>query len=138
MKSVEYIEHTADIRMKVSADTRVGLLEAGLTGMANLMKADACEEKHPPDMRHPITIHSVDFGALLIDFLSEVLTLSHIYKVVFCELEIHQLTETILEAHVLGVSTVGFDEDIKAVTYHEAKIRNDGHQGWEAVVVLDV
>lgn len=75
---------------------------------------------------------------LLIDFLSEVLTQSHISRAVFTNLKIKKLKNTEMHAEIYGYKTDGFDEDIKAVTYHEAQIRKNPEGNLETVIVFDI
>ena len=138
MKSVGYIGHQADIRMNIRADSQAELLEAGLIGMANLLKDGFCLENQPRTVRQTIRIQSNDPTALLIDFLSEVLMISHIHKAVFCELRIEHFTETEFIGQVMGDGVSEFDEDIKALTYQEANVHLNAQRKWETVVVFDL
>lgn len=126
MKKYTLIEHTADIRLFVQADSLQELFFAALQGMASIISHQACQTLDLP-LTQEITLKSPDITALLIDFLSDVLTLSHTHKAVFCHATFKMLTDNHLEALVYGTLIASFDEDIKAVTYHEAEIiKKDG------------
>src|SRR2546423_13891467 len=80
-----------------------------------------------------IEIDSLDRTTLLVDFLSEVLTRAHIDRAVFDDVTFEQLTERDLKATISGHASARFEQDIKAVTYHEADVRQiDG--GWQTTL----
>jgi SHS2 domain-containing protein len=81
---------------------------------------------------------SLDKTTLLIDFLSDILTASYERKMIFNTLQIKQLTDTPLDAMLLGYSVEQFDDDIKAVTYHEAEVIRNAKGNWETVVIFDI
>ncbi len=85
-----------------------------------------------------IKIQSPDKTALLVDFLSEVLAQSQINKEIYADVKFLQFSETELKAEIYGVAVENFDEDIKAVTYHEADIKKNEKGEWETILVFDV
>ena len=138
MKRHKVLGHTADVRLWVEADSLIELFEVALEGMAGLIK-DSRDEKQPSrNVKESIDINAPDQTALLIDFLSEALTLSHNRKAVFDAVEIEKLTEQNLKGTISGYQSDGFDEDIKAVTYHEAEIRKNENGSFETVIDFDI
>jgi SHS2 domain-containing protein len=137
MYKIEFLSHTADIRMRVEADTKSGVFKGALIGMSELIRKDFCNQYHGNDFGVGIEIHSVDETSLLIDFLNEVLSLSHINKTIYCELDMKRLTCTDLSATIKGDHTDEWDEDIKAVTYHEAELKKINDR-WNAQVIFDI
>lgn len=77
MQNFEILPHTADTRLKVTADTLNGLFNAALSGMNHIIKIDWEKNDGNRDFSKKIEISSIDESMLLVDFLSEVLTLSH-------------------------------------------------------------
>jgi SHS2 domain-containing protein len=75
---------------------------------------------------------------LLIDFLSEILTLSHMYKSLYDSISFQSLTNSNLIAEIKGKKINGFDEDIKAVSYTETNIKKNENGLLEAIVVFDI
>jgi SHS2 domain-containing protein len=137
MDSFEILPHTADIRLKVKADTMEGLFRAGLNGMNAIIKPDLDKSQLLMNFRDSINVDSSDINTLLIDFLSAVLTLSHANKAVLHSVKFKRFEGSSLESEVEGDTVDGFDEDIKAVTYTEAEIKkNDGE--FEVTIVFDV
>jgi SHS2 domain-containing protein len=80
----------------------------------------------------------VDTTCLLVDYLSDVLTLSYTEKAVFCAVNFHKLEETSLSARIYGRAVEGFDEEIKAVTYHGANVRQNQKKQWETCIIFDI
>lgn len=137
MKQYKLIGHTADIRLLVQADSQQELFLGALQGMASIISTASCHTSTPA-VTHTIKIKSYDPTVLLIDFLSETLTLSHVLKAVFYSATFTILTPNQLEAVVHGIPVIQFDEDIKAVTYHEAEIVQDNQGNLSTIIVFDI
>ncbi|MBS1988360.1 archease [Candidatus Dependentiae bacterium] len=137
MKKFNLIDHTADVRLFVQADSQQELFLAALQGMAEIISPTSCHTNKSM-ITHIIKINSHDPTVLLIDFLSEALTLSHVYKALFCSATFTILTPNQLEALVHGIPVAQFDEDIKAVTYHEAEIIHDNQGNLSTMIVFDI
>lgn len=138
MKSYKLLSHTADVRLKVEGDTLEELFTAALEGMAEIVKKGICRKRQAPSLKQRILVSSPNITALLIDFLSEVLTLSHENKAVFCRAEFSKLATNELEAEISGLKVGEFDEDIKAVTYHEAEIKKNPQGNFETIIIFDI
>ena len=132
-----FLPHTADIRMKIEAETLPLLFTAGIKGMSQILKEDQCRESNY-EMHKVITVNSSDITCLLIDFLSDVLTFCYTERAVFCEVTFLEFSKNLLAAEVSGKSIDVFDEEIKAVTYHEASVNQDSNGMWESIVVFDI
>ncbi len=132
----EIKEHPADVKLKVKANNLKELFEASLKGMAEILalKKDLTNE----EIQKEIQVDSVDLSALLVDFLSEVLTLTDINDSVFINLEIISLTETKIEARIKGFKVKKFKEEIKAVTYHKAEVKQNNNGKYEAEILFDI
>jgi SHS2 domain-containing protein len=59
-------------------------------------------------------------------------------KVVFCKIQFLNFSSTTLEAKISGAKIVEFKEDVKAVTYHEAKIEKNSNGFYETNLVFDI
>ncbi|KDR93958.1 SHS2 domain-containing protein [Peptoclostridium litorale DSM 5388] len=137
MKTYSFLAHKCDIRLKVEADSLENLFHAALEGMNCIIKGDETPLKGK-DHGIVVDIDSVDVTALLIDFLSEVLLETHTEYAVFDKLEVLELNENHCKARLFGDRVDGFDEDIKAVTYHEADVRQNRKGYYESVIVFDI
>lgn len=83
-----------------------------------------------------IEASSTDQDALLVDWLSEILYLSHIRYRAYIDYQIKELTPTKIVAES-GYCQAEAVEDIKAVTYHGLKIEKTGKL-WQAAVIYDI
>ncbi len=135
MKKYELLEHVADIKMKVYGKSLEDLFSNAAYGMANIQKLKVKSEKLK--VKRTIKIKSTDSETLLVDFLSEILTLSDTYHEVYPKVSAIKINQNEASAEILGFSIDQFDEDIKAVTYHGLQVKKvDDH--WEAVVLFDI
>lgn len=132
----EIIAHTADLRLKVSGKNPEDLFREALKGMTSVLKADT---KHlPASVRQTVAVEAADRTALLVDFLSEALSRAQIYKEAYTDVHFRHFTERAVEAELIGAKVSEFDEDIKAVTYHEANVRQNERGEWETMLVFDI
>jgi len=138
MYQYHFFSHTADIAVLLRADSLEDLFAAGLYAMNEVLREDFCSSAPPPGIEEPLRLHSIDDTALLIDFLSEALTLSYLRRCLFCEVEIEQVAGGALEATLRGCPVDFFTDDVKAVTYHHADIRRRADGQWETPVVFDI
>ena len=81
--SINYLSHTADIRMLISAKTLQDIFIEGVKGMNNILKESFCNPSNKIDVIETIHINASDYTTLLINFLSDVLSSSFIEKVVY-------------------------------------------------------
>ena len=138
MKTFKVLPHTADVRLWVQADRLEELFAAALEGMAGLMKESPAELKQGKTVETTLKLEAPDITALLIDFLSATLTLAHEKKAVFTEVCFDKLDNRALKGTIKGFETDGFDDDIKAVTYHEADVKKDALGKFESMIVFDI
>lgn len=144
MRKVDLIHHTADKGIHIQADSLEELFLGALEGMTMIQKhesyadADADDDKAVEEIRERIDLEAPDRTALLIDFLSDVHTLSDIYNAVFKSVEFKEFSEQKLKATVSGFRVETFDEDIKAVTHSQAEIINRKDGILETVVVFNM
>jgi SHS2 domain-containing protein len=135
MGSHTFHHHTADVRMQVEGDNLEDLFLSAAEGMNTIMRAQAITGEA---VHAVIELSAPDSTALLIDFLSEVLTLSHIRKAVFDQIELDRLETDSLRARLTGQPIEDFGEDVKAVTYHEAEVIQGQDGKWSTMVIFDI
>lgn len=138
MKNFELLPHIADVRLKVTSDTLTGLFSAAVEGMSSIMKSSYNPAVEFGDLRNNISVSSLDESMLIIDFLSEVLTLMHKNKACYKITGIEILDNRKVSAELEGIRAGGFDEDIKAVTYTETKIIRNEMNIFETIIVFDI
>lgn len=138
MKSLEYLPHIADIRMKIQGSSEEELFRAGMEGIGKILKKEVIENPGKPNEIVEISLVSEDMTTLLVEFLNEVLMFSHTQKTVFFDVQIQGISEKEIWAKIIGNRVENFDEDIKAVTYHEAQVEKNKSGMFETIIVLDI
>lgn len=135
---IEFLPHTADVEMRVEGKSIEELFSAAIRGMAQVLREGGCTICDTYPINRKIEIQAPDLTCLLIDTLSDILALSFINKVVFCEAHFTELTRNHLAAGISGYEVDGFDEEIKAVTYHGAQVIQSSDSSWETRVIFDI
>jgi SHS2 domain-containing protein len=130
----EILQHTADVRLRVTASSLEELFADALRGLMEVMGTPVGAHSVRPES---IELESVDLTALLVDFLNEALVRAVVHRRAFTGASFASLGETHLSATLTSVPAASFDEDVKAVTYHEAEVRRSG-EGWTTMLVLDI
>lgn len=132
----ELAQHTADVRLLVSAVSVEDLFRDAVRGMFAVMRAQPTAGAVP--VRRVIAVEdSADRTALLVDFLNEVLHRAHVAQEVFHDVAFSRLSDVSLEATLGGLAPASFEEDVKAVTYHEAEVRKEENV-WRTTLVFDL
>jgi len=136
MKKYEVLEHPADLKIKVFGRTKEELFLNALFGMQDCLRPES--KKSEEKTGRKIKTKSPDLPTLLVDFLSEILYLSQVNKEIYNEVKFLKFSDTEIEAQIFGQKVERFNEDIKAVTYHQLDIyqRKDGI--WEAIILFDI
>ncbi len=132
----ELIHHTADVRVLVTASSVEELFADAVRGMYAVMRG-AINENARAVARTIVVDDSADTTALLVDFLNEVLQRAHVARERFDEIVFTRFEPASLTAELRGVAPAAFEEDVKAVTYHEADVRRAG-DGWTTMLVFDL
>jgi SHS2 domain-containing protein len=135
---LEFMPHTADVRLKVSSETLPELFQQSLKGMNDLLKHGFCDEIIENSVYHSVDIEAFDTTVLLIDFLSEVLTLSNIHQALLCNFTVTTMSDHQISGDLSGAQVDEFDSDIKAVTYHEADVHLNETGEFETVIIFDL
>lgn len=131
----EILEHTGDIRIGVRAADLEGLYRDAVRGMMTVLLPR--ESGRYERVEHRLTIQSADPTCLLVDFLNDALWSAVTNLESYDEVELESISDRTLTAIIRGRTVERFDDEIKAVTYHEAEIRRKGDQ-WQTNLVFDV
>lgn len=137
MRYFRILPHIADVRLYVKGDSLRQLFIAALEGMNSIL-GGSTEKSKASAVFQEIEVSSQDVTTLIIDFLSEVLTRSQILKYQFSMDEIYECNERYFKARLLGCRVSAFEEDVKAVTYHEANVIRNREGNYETTIVFDV
>lgn len=128
------IEHTADLSFEVTAGSFSGLLAEALRAMTEW----TVPSWGGSEAVRAFSVDAPDRAALLVDLLNEALTLSQIHREAYDRIEFHHLTDRLAEGRFIGRSITGAQDEIKAVTYHGARVAHQPDGGWSATVLMDI
>lgn len=130
----EILPHTADVRVRlVSVDER-SLFVDGVAALLSVTKPqlDPREEE-----TITLTVDAHDLTSLVVDFLNEVVWLLETRRLAPGSVTVVALEPTRLVASLAMNRAIGWERDVKAVTYHDAEVRfTDG--AWTTTLVLDI
>jgi len=127
--------HVADVRLRVRASSLEELFRDAMRGMYALMRPELQEAA---SVTRTIAVdESADLTSLLVDFLNEVLHRAHVAREVFHDAAFTRLDDTNVTVTLSGIGPASFEEDIKAVTYHEAEVRQEEGE-WSTMLVFDI
>jgi len=115
------LSHTADLRLEVYGKTMEELFINAIEALAHIL-LPSLKAPIKTQARETIKIKSFNQNTLLVDFLNEVLSRSQINRMLYFAEKI-KLADYSLEAELSGIKVNKFEEDVKAVTYHEAVIQ---------------
>ena len=138
MDQFTLIPHISDIQLKVEAPTLERLFISALDGMNSILNPNYRLELNRHSLVQEFSTSSVDTTALLIDFLSTVLTLSYVHRVIFHTVDLITIEDNALNVHLIGTKVDRFTEDIKAVTYHQAEVITNDRGNYETNIVFDI
>ena len=134
----EVIEHTADIGIRSFGETEAAAFEHAAEGMFSLI-TDLNRVRD--DQEFPVEVEAEDRETLLVEWLNELLYVFESHGVLLKRFEVMSLSETHLSGRAWGEpidrSRHELIEDIKAVTYHMLRVKQNA-DGWETDVIFDV
>lgn len=136
-KNYEFIEHTADIAIRVKGKDLKELFKNAAAAVFDIIAERKTSEG--TNIRLAVSQEADNLDELFVNWLNELLSLSAAKDLIFTEFKIDSIEEKALKAAVFGQRTNSFrmKAEIKAATYHELKLeKNDS--GWQATLILDV
>jgi len=131
-----FLEHTSDIRMRVTGTSLKELFTDALAGMMAAVRP--IQPLQPVKAQRTIALQAGDATALLVEFLSEALAWTHREQEVYTSVRFMAVNEHALNAQLSGYQASSFAEDIKAVTYHEADVVRDAQGTWSTNIIFDI
>lgn len=135
---IEYKSHTADIQMVLTAGTLEELFSLALKGMSNIIQEAGCSEAEYKMNPEIIDLEGADLTNLLIDFLSDALSYTYINKTLYCGFHNIHISENSLICKIYGCPLRQMDEEIKAVTYHGARVCKNENDEWTVSIIFDI
>jgi SHS2 domain-containing protein len=134
----ELFEHTADLGLRVQADTLNALFVDAARGLLAMFVAD-------PETVRPTTTKAISLSAdepayLLFDWLSELLYAFETDKLLLWEFDLriegNQLTAT-CRGEAMDASRHRMEHEVKAITYHGLRLEQTAG-GWFAEIIVDI
>jgi len=137
-KKYEFINHTADVGIKVWGESLESLFENAAYSMFDILtELDKVKVKESLG----VEIEGKRTDELLADWLRNLLYKFNGEGYLLREFNIEEISKKDLKAKVggekLDLSRHTLKTEIKAVTYHGLEVKKTG-QGWEAQVIFDV
>ena len=135
MSPYQIFDHTADIGIKICADTAEGIFVDAASAMFDII-TDTHRIK--PYIQIEIKQEARDYDELLVQWLGELLYQYSVSGIVFKEFSVQELSSKAIRALCRGDQPADeIKTEIKAVTYHELEFRKTP-EGYEAKVIFDV
>jgi SHS2 domain-containing protein len=137
-RKYEFIEHTADLGLKVYGDSIEALfVHAAEAFFETILSLESVEEK----IERSIAVGAEATDELMVSWLDEFVYLYDTEKLVFKRFEITSIQKNQLRAKAWGEKMDPARHEIKsiikAVTYHQLYVKEiDGR--WEAQIIFDV
>ncbi len=134
--TAEELDHTAEIGVRVHAETPEQLYACAALAMFALTGAQAVPDSAPTPRQ--VGVKATDPESLLVDWLNELLYLHEVQHEIYTACTVTAWSPTTIQATVEGrpLATPPVLH-IKAVTYHLLQVRQD-EKGWHAQVVFDI
>ena len=139
MKPYEYVEHTADMGLRVRGKNLSELLTNAAQGLfETIAVVDTVDEI--VSVKIHLTAESVE--DLFVAWLDELIFQHETKEMFFKRAEIRQCSETEMSATVYGEPS-NFDKhevytEIKSVTYHQLEVVQKPDGSWFAQVIFDL
>jgi SHS2 domain-containing protein len=140
---VEWLDHTGDAGLRVTAPTLPRLL----TGCAEQMVRLVCPEGPiRPLVSRSVTIEGGDLAELLVNWLAEINGLMAVAGEIYASFSIDALEASAgarcrlaarVHGEVIDPGRHRLEREIKAVTFHETFVRRQGSR-WQGQVIFDL
>lgn len=136
---IEFIEHTADVGIKIKSETLEGLFKEAAFGLLNIMFSFK-RANLPLEEEVLIKVESEDVEELLVTWLNELIYLFESKEYAFRSVEIIELKGTFLKAKLecFKVTREEVACYVKAATYHNLSLHRTNDGSFEAIVIFDI
>ena len=139
---VSYPDHTADVWLRVEADSIEDLVIRSIHGFYGIMAEEYCLDEGG---QHTLSYESGNLETLIVVLLSDLLYYFEAEKVIFLihsvllakENDIYRI-EITGSKHEYEIPGGRSGIEIKAVTYHGADVRCEEGGKWKMMVLLDL
>lgn len=137
MLSFKLLPHTADIIISAEASSLEELFKASIFGLVSVLKPENIII-NKKDTEYEINLETNNINLLLVDFLSQCLTLMHIKKALISNISINHLDDTNIKAKINLQIVDSFERDVKAVSYHNVEIKLNQNEFYQVEIIIDI
>ncbi len=134
----ETFDHTADMGLRIQADSLNQLFEQAALGLFSLIVKDI--NSIAPKEQFQLTIAGTDLDYLLFDWLRELLYRWEVHQQLCCSFQV-TIDKNGLQATIHGESLDparhSLVHEVKAITYHGLEVKQIGNS-WEAELIVDI
>jgi SHS2 domain-containing protein len=131
----EELDHTADWALRVRAPDMPALLRQAALGMIEMMGVEAGLREAIPRL---LEAAGEDGESLLVAWLEEVLEAMRVEPISFADFTVRLQPGHRLQAEGVAQPRKSQSKEIKAVTFHNLRIRKSSQGGLETTIVFDV
>lgn len=136
-KDYEIFDHTADIGIKITGNSINEILKKAILATADLLSGGI---EIAPKIKKILTFEEDDISTVLVCVLEEIIYFfeSQLFLPSECSIKIEDHRyEIILKGSIASTEDIKDGTEIKAVTYHQLKIKKTEDK-YEATVIFDV
>lgn len=137
MLSFRLLPHTADVILHIEGTSIEELFKASVFGLVSLLKPENLII-NTKDFEFQNSSETNNINLLLVDFLSDILTLMHIRKGLVSEIIINDLSDNKIVYKLYLQKVESFGKDVKAISYHNVNIRLNDQNIYEADIIIDI
>jgi len=134
----ELFEHTADLGLRVTANSLEELLVEAARGLLAMLVANP--EAVQPVQEKTVHLSADDSNYLLFDWLSELLYAFETDKLLLSTFELrlnNNELSAVCRGEPMDSSRHQMEHEVKAITYHGLKVEQSA-DGWQAEVIVDI
>lgn len=121
MISYKFIDHTADIKIKVYGKNLIDLINNILIALNNYWSPTLTKI----EVRSKIKISGTNLRDILIDFIAEVINKTYVKKSIFLKFKKKEINDNLIVGELIGYKFSSLKKDIKAVTYHQTNFKKN-------------
>jgi SHS2 domain-containing protein len=128
--------HIADVRISLKAQSLEELFSEGMKSLYIILQPSG--KMKNKGYRKSILLSGSDKTVMLIDFLNVVLSDSLINNRVYNKIVLFRIHDDFLRIVLESSDIESFIKDVKAVTYHEAEIKESRTGMMQTSIILDI
>lgn len=144
--TVEEIDHTADVAIRITARDAAEFFQEALRGFNLILLGEEGSRRVQPADEVPVVLECSDSETLLVDFLNELIYLFDARRQIFARLNVESVTiegaVASLQGQLMGeafdTERHVFETEVKAATFHDLEIRRTESGLLTADLVFDL